>query len=122
MQNPVDSAGKKAGILAEVVRNARLSWRLFRDPRVSNITKLIIPGLAAAYLLFPVDLIPDVFPVAGQLDDLAVILLGMKFFVDLCPSWLVQLHRDTLSGGQVSQTPKTSHTGETVDGDYRVIE
>ncbi len=123
MENPVGSAGKKAGLLTEVVRNARLAWRLFRDPRVSGASKLIIPGLAVAYLLFPADLLPDVFPVVGQLDDLALIALAMKLFVDTCPKWLVQAHRDALAGAPGdSQAPKAPHAGQTVDGEYRVIE
>jgi len=123
MGNPVGSAGAKAGLLTEVVRNARLAWRLFRDPRVSGATKLIIPGLAAAYLLFPMDLLPDVLPGLGQLDDLALIALGIKLFVDTCPKWLVQAHRDGLAGvPNSSQAPKAPHMGQTVDGEYRVIE
>jgi uncharacterized membrane protein YkvA (DUF1232 family) len=122
MANPVGSAGDKAGIITEVVRNARLAWRLFRDPRVSGATKLIIPGLAAAYLLFPADLLPDLIPGLGQLDDLAVIVLAIKLFVDRCPQWLVQAHRDELAGvPDAVQTPQASHGGQTVDGEYRVI-
>ncbi len=123
MGNPVGSAGAKAGLLTEVVRNARLAWRLFRDPRVSGAAKLIIPGLAAAYLLFPADLLPDMIPGLGQLDDLALIALAIKLFVDSCPQWLVQSHRDGLAGvPNAAQSPKGSQTGQTVDGEYRVIE
>ena len=123
MGNPVGSAGKKAGLLTEMMRNAHLAWRLFRDPRVSGATKLIIPGIAAAYLLFPADLLPDLIPGLGQLDDLAVIALAIKLFVDNCPKWLVQAHRDGLAGvPNAEQTAKASRPGETLDGEYRVID
>lgn len=123
MQNPVGSAGARAGLLTGIVRNARLAWRLFRDPRVPNMTKLVIPGLAAAYLLFPADLLPDLFPFVGQLDDLAMIALGIKLFIDNCPQWLVQAYRDgTADRPNAAQTNKASRPGETVDGDYRIIE
>jgi uncharacterized membrane protein YkvA (DUF1232 family) len=119
MQNPV----KSAGLIPDVIRNARLAWRLFRDPRVSNMTKLVIPGLAAAYLLLPFDLMPDFVPVLGQLDDLALVAVGMKFFVDMCPAWLVQLHRDEMNGvGSTSTDPTNQGRKATVDADYRVIE
>jgi len=123
MPNPAEYVGKKAGLIPELVRNARLTWRLFRDPRVPNMTKLIIPGLAVAYVLLPVDLMPDVFPLVGQLDDLALIALGMKLFVDVCPTWLVQAHRNEMAGVRNTSTESQSRRKEqTVDADYRVID
>jgi uncharacterized membrane protein YkvA (DUF1232 family) len=35
---------------------------------------------------------PDFLPVMGQLDDLAVILGGLKLFLRLCPADVVQQH------------------------------
>jgi hypothetical protein len=34
---------------------------------------------AAAYLASPIDLVPGIIPFAGQLDDAAVALLGLRF-------------------------------------------
>lgn len=68
----------------DVARQARLAWRLFRDERVSFWLKLI-PPLALGYVLFPIDILPDVVPLVGQLDDIAVILLGLKLFIELAP-------------------------------------
>lgn len=46
--------------------------RFFRDPTISRWRKWA--GLAAlAYVLMPVDLVPDVLPVIGWLDDLGVV-------------------------------------------------
>ena len=117
------------GLLA----NARLAWRLFRDARLPAAIKFIIPGLAAAYLLMPADLLPDIIPGLGQLDDLAILALGMKLFIDAAPAWLVQEHRDGLSGrAPVGSRPDGARPtggtdtrpqpGKTVDGEYRVIE
>jgi len=47
---------------------ARLFAGLVRDPRVPRRAKLVL-GLTAGYLAFPIDLIPDFIPIAGQLDD-----------------------------------------------------
>ncbi len=119
MANPKQSTG----LLSEIISNGRLAWKLLRDPRVSKATKILIPGLAAAYLLLPIDILPDFIPVLGQLDDLAIIALAIKFFIDMSPSWLVQYYRDELAGNPSTATdPKAKQGEKTVDGDYRVID
>ena len=50
---------------------------LATDPRVPRADK-IAAGLAAAYLVSPVDLIPDWLPGVGQADDVAVIMLAFR--------------------------------------------
>jgi uncharacterized membrane protein YkvA (DUF1232 family) len=57
---------------------ARLAWRLSRDGRISGRRRAVVLA-AAAYLASPVDLVPGLIPVAGQLDDAAVALLGLRF-------------------------------------------
>lgn len=108
----------KTGVLSEIGRNAQLVWNLFTDRRVSLLTKLVIPGLMAGYLLWPVDLLPDVIPVIGQLDDLAILALGIKLFIELCPKDVVQGYRSGASG--TTSAPQTDD-GDAVDADYRVI-
>jgi len=41
----------------------------------------LLAGLAAAYLVVPVDLVPDFFPVIGQVDDLVVALCAVRWLV-----------------------------------------
>jgi uncharacterized membrane protein YkvA (DUF1232 family) len=119
MANPV----KSTGLLSEIIANARLAYKLFRDPRVSKVTKVAVPGLVVAYMLLPIDLFPDLIPVLGQLDDLAVIALALKFFVDMSPKWLVEFYRDELAGRPSTATdPKVAQHNNTVEGDYRVID
>lgn len=116
-----NSAQNKVGLLTEIARNARLVWRLISDPRVATLTKLIVPGLAAAYLLWPADLLPDILPALGQLDDLAIIALAVKLFLDLCPAEIVRQHREDLIRGTVSRPPDQGK-GEVVDAEYHVVE
>ena len=111
----------KAGLLAELARSARLVWRLVRDPRVALATKLLIPGLVGAYLLWPVDLLPDLIPLVGQIDDLVLLALGVRLFLEMCPTEIVQQHRADLAGRATG--PRQDHAeGEVVDGEYHVIE
>lgn len=56
----------------------RLGWRLVRDPRLSAARRAAVAG-ALAYLVVPIDLVPGIIPLAGQLDDAAVALLGLRF-------------------------------------------
>jgi uncharacterized membrane protein YkvA (DUF1232 family) len=70
---------------------ARLVWALLRDRRVPAQQKLILVGIGA-YLFLPVDLIPDFVPVLGQLDDFAVVLLGLDLFIRSAPSNVVDEH------------------------------
>jgi uncharacterized membrane protein YkvA (DUF1232 family) len=100
---PVQSGDTSAVVtwLQDVARQVRLAWRLFRDQRVPLWTKLI-PPVALAYVFFPVDIIPDVALGLGQLDDIAVLLLGIKLFVELSPPDVVREHLRAL-GARVQE-------------------
>lgn len=50
--------------------------RLISDPRVPRKSKLILGG-TIAYLVSPIDVIPDFVPGLGQLDDVVVALLAL---------------------------------------------
>jgi len=57
---------------------ARLAWNLGRDPLLSKARRGAVLA-AAGYLVSPVDLIPGIIPVLGQLDDLLVLLAALRF-------------------------------------------
>ena len=77
----------------------KLFSRLVRDPRVALGSKLVPLGVLG-YLILPVDLLPDVFLVLGQIDDLVVILLGLRLFIRLCPPEVVQEHVKAVAAGR----------------------
>lgn len=72
---------------------ARLAWRLSRDPRLSRGRRTAVAA-AAAYLISPIDLVPGIIPVAGQLDDAAVALLGLRFALRGLPAADREAHLD----------------------------
>lgn len=89
MQDPKDPGDRAThtelgtpGRVPESVRNvllflprlAILLGKLIADPEVSNTDKLLL-GAAIAYMLSPFDIVPDVVPVVGQLDDAFLIAL-----------------------------------------------
>lgn len=55
----------------------KLAWRLAKDPLLSKARRAAVIG-AAGYLASPVDLVPGVIPVLGQLDDIAVAIAALK--------------------------------------------
>jgi uncharacterized membrane protein YkvA (DUF1232 family) len=67
---------------------ARLLWALAIDPRVPPSRKALL-GLAGAYIVMPIDLIPDFIPVVGAMDDLAVMVLAIDIFLEGLPKDLV---------------------------------
>jgi uncharacterized membrane protein YkvA (DUF1232 family) len=91
-----DDAFPRARFIALVRRlpaYARLGWRLSRDPRLSRGRRTAVAA-AAAYLFSPIDLVPGIVPVAGQLDDAAVALLGLRFALRGLPAGDRQAHLD----------------------------
>ena len=55
----------------------RLAWRLGKDPLLSKARRAAVVA-AAGYLASPVDLVPGVIPVIGQLDDIAFALAAIR--------------------------------------------
>ena len=86
-------------LLTHLPSFAKLFSRLIKDPRVSASPKLLVAAILA-YVILPTDLLPDVLIGVGQLDDLAVILVGLKFFLRLCPPEVVQEHLKAISAGR----------------------
>jgi uncharacterized membrane protein YkvA (DUF1232 family) len=84
----------------QLVQQAQLAWRLVRDPRVPGWAKFL-PVAALAYLISPLDFIPDAFVAAfglGVLDDIAIVMLGLKGLIDFSPQHVVAEHRAAIMG------------------------
>jgi uncharacterized membrane protein YkvA (DUF1232 family) len=67
-----------------LLRETRVITLLLRHPDVPWHAKLIA-ACTLGYLLSPIQVIPTFIPVIGQLDDLAVLLIGMKLLRALTP-------------------------------------
>ncbi len=82
-----------AGVLALLIASGRVDVRAvaramqqhlallrdrLRDPRVPRRRKVVL-ALALAYLMMPIDLVPDFIPVVGQLDDAIVLALALRY-------------------------------------------
>ena len=57
---------------------ARLAWALSREPDLPRSRRLALVA-ALAYLVSPIDAIPGLIPLIGQVDDVLVVLLALRF-------------------------------------------
>ena len=85
--------------IRSLMEQLRLAVRLLREPRVPMVLKML-PGLAAVYVLSPVDFIPDIIPGLGQFDDLAVLVFTLELFIRLCPASVLLFHREAIAQGR----------------------
>lgn len=58
----------------------KLFWAAARDPRVPWYAKASAAG-AVAYVVSPIDVVPDVLPVVGQLDDVWIVVKALRFLL-----------------------------------------
>ena len=69
-------------------------YLVYKDPRVPLRIKIIII-LVIAYLLSPIDLIPDFIPVLGYLDDFLLITVGIPLLLKMVPKEIMDEHRES---------------------------
>ena len=69
----------------------RLTVALLRDPAVSKHRRAALLA-AAAYFASPIDLIPGIVPVLGQVDDLAVAMLAIRLALNALEPGRRQMH------------------------------
>jgi uncharacterized membrane protein YkvA (DUF1232 family) len=72
---PPGTAKDLATVLPACATTAR---RLRRDPRVPRRAKIAVV-VALAWVLSPIDLIPEFLPIIGPLDDVIVVALAFRY-------------------------------------------
>ena len=82
-----------AKAITAVPNLVKLGYRLLRDPRVPTKHKAFL-GAALAYIVAPVDLIPDFIPFIGQADDLLILAFALNSIFDAAGEVIVQEHWD----------------------------
>lgn len=63
--------------------------------------------VVVAYALSPIDLIPDVIPVLGYLDDLILVLLGIILVMRMIPPVVLAECREKAETATSQTTPKS---------------
>lgn len=84
--------GDRINVLVNGYRRVRLTWRLLWDRRVSMWPKLI-PIVALAYVISPLDLLPELAlgPI-GAIDDVMLLMLAVDQFMRFVPGELLLEH------------------------------
>ncbi|MEP6704787.1 MAG: YkvA family protein [Acidobacteriota bacterium] len=83
--------GRMGNFLMFLPNMARLLGRLLKDTRVPTAEKALFLG-AIVYFISPIDLIPDIFPFIGQVDDIYVIALTLLRLVNRTDERIVREH------------------------------
>ena len=65
----------------------------YRDPRVPWYARLFAAAVVA-YAFSPIDLIPDIIPVLGYLDDLVLVPLGIVLALKMIPAEVMAESRE----------------------------
>jgi uncharacterized membrane protein YkvA (DUF1232 family) len=89
---------RMARLVVKLPTYARVVWGIMRDPR----TPLGLKGMLAAalaYVVFPIDLVPDAIPILGQADDLTVLLLVLDLFIQNAPPEVRNEHTTRAKNG-----------------------
>jgi uncharacterized membrane protein YkvA (DUF1232 family) len=84
-------------------RDTHALARAARDPRVPWYAKALALCVAA-YALSPIDLIPDVIPVIGLLDEIVLLPLAMMLVIRLIPPAVMAEHRAAAEAAPPSRT------------------
>ncbi|MGE5415203.1 MAG: YkvA family protein [Acidobacteriota bacterium] len=132
----------KKSILNEIIMYIpnflKLMYGLVSDPRVKFQEKALL-GATIAYVLSPIDLIPDIIPFLGQVDDLLLVSLVVLRFLEqsgqdvVLQYWkgrrsLLDLTVNTLKLSAFFIPPaiydkiikKSGYEGEYIDAEYHV--
>ncbi len=77
-------------------REIRVYRLVLADPRTPWLARILL-GAAVAYFFFPIDIIPDVIPVIGHLDDLLIVPTLLFLALKLIPREIVEEKRTEIS-------------------------
>jgi len=81
---------KRLALLWTVLRgDARQLWFALRHPHAPRWLK-VGTALIALYLFSPIDLIPDVLPMVGMVDDLVLVPLAIRWLLRRLPPEIAQ--------------------------------
>jgi len=108
--------------LEELTFRVKLIWRLMADRRVSPLVKLLPVG-ALIYLISPIDAIMGI-PGISALDDMGILWLGSYFFIELCPTDVIQEHvREMTNNNTIVEDAKQGQPpAEVIDGEATDIQ
>jgi len=91
-------------------------FKLLLDRRIPLKYKLL-PALGVTYAILPFDIIPDMFPIFGVIDDILILATSIILFMIFGP-----IQKLTNSFKDTDTHQKQSDSENIVEGEYRIIE
>ncbi|SFS66795.1 YkvA family protein [Marininema halotolerans] len=67
----------RVGGIQKIIGKLKLLYEFFRHPATSR-TKKALAGAALLYFIIPSDVLPDIIPIAGYVDDVAAVGIVWK--------------------------------------------
>ena len=99
----------------------RLVMRLMLDRRVPLKLKLILPA-AILYFISPLDLVPDILPALGRIDDVLVLVIALVMFLGMAPRDVVAEHLRNGRAGTGTQSKADRPDQTIIEGEYRLLD
>ena len=78
-------------------QNIHVLYRSITDPDVPWYVKLLV-GLIVAYIISPIDFIPDFIPVLGLLDEAILVPIGIGMALKLMPEQVMEKYKEGEEG------------------------
>lgn len=124
---PQSSPNNRPSTLSELFENIQLAWKLVRDGRISPWLRFGIPALVGLYLISPIDFLPDAVLGLGQLDDLAIIWLGLQLLLKMASPKIVDEYRNPGQAPHPFDSTNANASnkpgeGDVIDASYRVVD
>ena len=79
------------GTISEIPNFLRLLYGLITDSLVNSMDKIVVAG-AIAYILLPIDVIPDFVPFVGEVDDVFLLILALQRLISNAGRAVVQAY------------------------------
>ncbi len=121
-RNPSSAPQSGGWRFTDIVRDLAIAWQLMGDPQVSFLLKLGLPLFALCYWLSPIDLLTGM-----PFDDIAVIILAGRLFVQMAPQAAVQ--RALVRLGRIAPGEPDRDVWDiwdeddnTIPGDWRIVD
>ncbi len=87
----IELKSRMSNFLMFIPNFLRLLGRLLTDSRVPVVDRALFAG-AIAYVIMPLDLIPDIIPFAGQIDDSYFVALSLLRLINRTDETVVREH------------------------------
>jgi len=81
----------KKGPVQEIWQKVEALYKLIKDPKAAWGSKALAIG-ALIYLISPMDAIPDVIPIVGLIDDVAIITFAVTKLINDISKYLADSH------------------------------